>query len=355
MHKKKLASPVSLLLFLGMVFSLSIIVALYFINPIKPHILQRTSLPDSKNLSFADNDKNKVKQTSLGFAGDIMLGRTVEIEANIKEDHNYPFQFISEKTREVDIFFGNLENPIIRNCPPHRSGFTFCANPEMIDGLKYAGVDIVTLANNHTYNYGQGGFQETIEHLHENDILLTGDGKLEIRDKNGTTFGFVGIDKAQLGNPTLSEKEKDLILNSDKQVDILIVAPHWGVEYKNVALPGVKNLAKELIALGADTIIGSHPHWVQEAEFFNQEGDRLKHQTARDLKRPQSISFSNDDKKVIPVYYSLGNFVFDQMWSEETKKGLYVELVYEGIKLVEVKEYPTYMKTHAQPEFVDMN
>jgi poly-gamma-glutamate synthesis protein (capsule biosynthesis protein) len=103
---------------------------------------------------------------------------------------------------------------------------------------------------------------------------------------------------------------------------------HWGVEYQEKALPGVRGLAKEIIEYGADLIVGHHPHWVQDWEFIDGK----------------------------PVFYSLGNFVFDQMWSEKTKKGLAVVLTYESNgNLADYKLLPTYMFSWSQPEFVEEN
>ena len=86
-----------------------------------------------------------------------------------------------------------------------------------------------------------------------------------------------------------------------------------------------RDWATFMVEAGADVIAGHHPHWVQEIEYIDE----------------------------VPVYYSLGNFVFDQMWSEETKKGLVVKLTFEDGEIVNEELLPTYMSFHAQPEFVN--
>ena len=100
---------------------------------------------------------------------------------------------------------------------------------------------------------------------------------------------------------------------------------HWGVEYKNTPEKYQTDIADRVIALGADVIAGHHPHWVQTTEKINDKS----------------------------VYYSLGNFVFDQMWSEETKKGMVIELLYQGNELIKETKRNTYIKNIGQPEFVD--
>lgn len=114
-----------------------------------------------------------------------------------------------------------------------------------------------------------------------------------------------------------------MIKESDTKVDVLIISMHWGTEYQDKALPGVRDLAKTLVTLGADAIVGHHPHWVQDWEMVNGR----------------------------PVYYSLGNLVFDQMWSEHTKKGLVVKMYYDGDQFKRDEKLPTYMKKLGRPEF----
>lgn len=295
------------------------------------------SLPVKGKAAFQSIPNESTVTIILG--GDVMLGRSVEIQTRKQGDYRYPFLKIEEVLETADIAFVNLENPIIENCPPHNSGFTFCANPNMLEGLTYAGIDIVTLANNHTLNYGNKGLEETTSHLQKRGIAYTGLENLATIEKNGTTFGFIGLDKAQLGNPVLTEAERKLIEESDTKVDVLIVAPHWGVEYKETALPGVRTFAHELVNLGADVIVGAHPHWVQDREYIDERGNVI-------VKRRDEAT--DVIEKYTPIYYSLGNFIFDQMWSEETKKGLLVKLVFKNGEIIKESLYNTYMPVIGQ-------
>jgi poly-gamma-glutamate capsule biosynthesis protein CapA/YwtB (metallophosphatase superfamily) len=264
-----------------------------------------------------------VAQTTLLFTGDVMLGRSVNVTSLAKNDPTYPFIKVVEKMKDADLTIVNLENPIVENCPKKNDGMIFCADPQMIKGLTFAGVDVVSLANNHTLNYGKEGLEQTKKYLTDVNIDYA-DTHLATKKVNGVTFGFLGFEKSQLGNPQLSNQEVQLIKQANNQVDVLIVLMHWGVEYQNTALPGIQKLASELVDLGTDVIIGSHPHWVQNSEHING----------------------------VPVYYSLGNFVFDQMWSEETKKGLAVEITFEGKQIVKEKQFPVYIRQLGQPEWI---
>ena len=237
-------------------------------------------------------------------------------------DSTYPFAKVADETNNADIVFLNLENPIIENCPINTDGYKFCSSKEMAEGLVVSGIDIVTLANNHSSNYGQEGLAETVELLVSKNILATGLGKLETIRVKDTTFGFLGFD---LLTNVLKTQDLELIRESSGKVDVLIIGIHWGVEYTDKPIGKQRDWASFMVEKGADVIVGHHPHWVQEIEYI-------------------------DD---VPVYYSLGNFVFDQMWSEETKKGLVVKLTYEDGEIVNEELLPTYMSFHAQPEFVD--
>jgi poly-gamma-glutamate capsule biosynthesis protein CapA/YwtB (metallophosphatase superfamily) len=270
---------------------------------------------------FNSSQITPVKETNIILAGDVMLGRSVMTQSLKINDPSYPFRKVSEKLNQADIVFVNLENPIISNCPSSNSGFKFCADPKMIEGLKFAGVDVVSLANNHTLNYGKEGFAETEKILTENGIKWIGDGNLGIVEKNGIKFGFLGFDFV-----TLLPKETDyqLITDLKNKVDVLIVMVHWGVEYVSQPTKTQVSIAKELVEVGADVVAGSHPHWVQSTDYIDGK----------------------------PIFYSLGNFIFDQAWSEETKKGLAIELTYQDSKIINTKLLPIYMKNFVQPEWV---
>lgn len=265
---------------------------------------------------------NGVKQTSLIFTGDIMLGRSVMTKSLRLENPNYPFMNVADLLRSADVVFSNLENPIVDNCPHVDSGFKFCSDPKMIEGLKYAGVDVVSLANNHILNYRKEGFEQTKKYLDLNGIKWVGDGNLVIIEKNKIKFGFLGFNFLT-AKP--QNKDLDLIRNSKRKVDILVVSVHWGEEYKDKPSSHQRLLARQLSEAGADYIVGHHPHWIQEIEKIGNT----------------------------EVYYSLGNFIFDQMWSEETKKGMSVNLIFKGKKLEKENLLKSYMEKFAQPKWVN--
>ena len=141
-----------------------------------------------------------------------------------------------------------------------------------------------------------------------------------IKEKKGIKFGVLGFDFV-----SKSPKDEDfkLVSDSDKKVEVLVVGVHWGEEYKDRANKFQREWAKRLVEKGTDVVIGHHPHWIQDSESI--EGK--------------------------PVYYSLGNFIFDQMWSQKTRQGLILKLIYRNGQLVKIEELPIYMSSWAQPEF----
>ncbi len=274
--------------------------------------------------SFSNPINNlPVKQTTIIFTGDMMLGRSVMGAAIDSNDYFYPFRNTYEFLKKADITFGNLENPIIDNCQRHKGGFTFCTTKDIASGLKDSGFDLVTLANNHTNNYGADGLSQTKEHLNSIGIKSVGYGNLEIIEKNNITFGFLGFDLVT--SQINLDNNIDLIKTSDPEVDVLIVSPHWGVEYKDTANKFQQETARRMLEAGADLIIGHHPHWVQNYEEINGK----------------------------PVYHSLGNFIFDQAWSEETKKGLLLKITFEDKDVVNKEEFKTYTPKIGQPIIID--
>jgi len=297
------------------------------------------------------------------LVGDVMLGRKVMLESQKKKDFVYPFRKVASTLSTSDIVFINLENPMVKDCPYTYAGFKFCSPPESAEGLVSAGVDVVNLANNHSMNYGQAGINETLEILGDKEILATGLGELKVLEKQGTSFGFLGFDFT-VKEPIAADYEQ--IKNADEQVDILIVGVHWGVEYTDKPTVSQRLWAKKMVEAGADVISGHHPHWVQGVDCIAEDGS-ASYIAANDFKRGSVCQEST-----VPIFYSLGNFIFDQMWSEETKKGAIVELTFsskggsasgrKGGTLQGrvpsgtrqgMKTFRTYIRNWGQVEFVD--
>ncbi len=298
---------------------------------------------DHKNSSFYNQDPSLVTSyfllgyskindnvTTLLFGGDVMLARSVNTQMSKHGNYAWPVEKIKSLTSKADLFMVNLESPFGNNCQPTDKGMVFCADPQSTKSLTDSGVDVVTIANNHISNQGVGGQELTKKILTENSIYFVGDssGSAKIVVIKGVKIGILGFNDIPPYPKTINKLTEDNLVNQIKllrpQVDILIVTPHWGNEYSLRSLRQ-QSLAHLAIDSGADVVIGHHPHWVQE----------------------------NEDYKGKPIYYSLGNLIFDQMWSEETKKGLMVQLTYQGKNLLKQEKFPIKIQDYGQPAFTN--
>ncbi|HBC45031.1 MAG: SH3 type 3 domain protein [Candidatus Collierbacteria bacterium GW2011_GWB1_45_35] len=267
---------------------------------------------------------------TLLFGGDVMLGRSVNTRIIKYADFSWPFRKITSLFSEADLTMVNLESPFQTGCKPTDKGMIFCADPRSVEGLTTAGIDIVNLANNHINNQGQEGIDETINILNKNNIAYVGarrDSSVVFNIKN-TKIAFLGFTDIASGSKDVSTASPDSIKSqiseAKKSADLVITTFHWGNEYSQRSLHQVE-LAHLAINSGADVVIGHHPHWVQETEEYKGK----------------------------PIYYSLGNLVFDQMWSEETRKGLVVSLIFSGNQLVNKEEIPIKIFDYGQPNLVN--
>jgi poly-gamma-glutamate synthesis protein (capsule biosynthesis protein) len=290
---------------------------------------------------FLKKDYSSQKIT-INFVGDIMLSRTVDEKIAEINDPRYPFLLLADFLKNADLTGGNLESPFYDQGPPIREGMVFKADPKNIKGLTYAGFDLVTLANNHFGNQGIAGMLYTMSFLKKKGIDYLGAGKnieeahdFLIKDINGLKIAFIGVENysitpqsyfATLTKPGLLHVEADqigkIVKKARKEANLVIVTYHGGTEYAPQANQNQIDFAHAAIDAGADIVIGHHPHVIQGVE--NYKGKM--------------------------ILYSLGNFVFDQMWSLETQQGLAVQLNLEDNLLFSIKLVPVHIYNFCQPK-----
>jgi len=259
---------------------------------------------------------------SLIAVGDIMLGRNVNVKMQKYQNFNYPFEKTAAFLSSADLTFGNLESPFFDQCPIVGSGtFVFCADYQAIEGLKLAGFDILSLENNHLSNYGKAGIDQTQKLLLENQISFSDSNNLTIKQFNQTSFGFLSFNLTfGLDSGNILKKVRENLGKTDP----LIVSLHWGEEYKTKPAAWQVELAHELIDLGVRVILGHHSHWIGEIEEYKNG----------------------------LIFYSLGNFVFDQMWSQETREGLVVKITFENKNIKDFQTYNVLISDYSQPDFI---
>jgi poly-gamma-glutamate capsule biosynthesis protein CapA/YwtB (metallophosphatase superfamily) len=250
------------------------------------------------------------------FVGDIMLDRGVRtsVTKNLGGDYGALFAHTGY-LKDADIAFANLEGPVATGGYKAGSRFSFRMDPAGLVAMRTAGFDVVSFANNHVGDYARAAFTETFEHLRENNILVAGAGMnrteattpaiIEVR---GMKIGFlaatdVGPNWLQATDTTpgiliaSDPKLSAVIAAAKQQVDVLVVSFHWGNEY-SPANAHQEKLAHAAIDAGADIIVGHHPHVMEKVEIYKNK----------------------------PIFYSLGNFIFDQYFSPHTLRGMVAEV-----------------------------
>ena len=243
----------------------------------------------------------------------------------------------------ADIAIANFENPAPKAFRFHDHGTVFSANPAYIEGLVNAGLDYVSLGNNHIRDAGARGILETIEALDGFGIAHSGAGAnlaaartpalLEAGGATVAVLGydtiaggsFAGAERAGSAPLTVENVRVDVAAARAAGADLVIVFPHWGAEYDPTPFAGQRKLAQAAIDAGADMVIGNHAHWAAGIEVYKGK----------------------------PIWYALGNFVFDQTWSEPTMEGITLELTFSGAELVQVRMRPHLILDRAQPNFMD--
>jgi len=289
----------------------------YFFNsPVLPGPPLSSPLP-----SFAPSPRvTPDKPVTLLFVGDVMLGRSVNQHIYESNDPSWPYIYVKDVLRSADITYINLESPLVSNCPVVESGMKFCGATSNVQGLVDAGIDVASLANNHATNYGSAGLSETVKLLSDSGIAPIGVGTSSSIVREGYLYTFLSF------NDVGEDASAKLTTIPKRAKELVIVTFHWGSEYQSQPNNRQIMLAHKAIDLGADLVIGAHPHWVQTKEIYKDK----------------------------PIYYSLGNFVFDQEWSLKTKQGLAVRFTYRGTELLKTEELPVLIENYGQPR-LDIN
>jgi poly-gamma-glutamate synthesis protein (capsule biosynthesis protein) len=275
-----------------------------------------SSLEDYYKLSQDQLKQNEDLNTEVIFnaVGDIMLSREV---ANRMHQNNFdaywPFRNLEQELGwDVDFNFGNLESPFSgRDDFGVDTSLKFNAPTWAFAGLEQYNFKVLNLANNHITNQGIEGLLYTRNLLFKNQMLPVGVGKDLDEAWRGQVFSIKGIRIGFIGATYYSGSNNNnvaLIQDTDRLItalnelksrsDFIVVTMHAGEEYVRTPNQSQINFAKTAIDNGADLVIGAHPHWVQTIEQYKQKY----------------------------IFYSLGNFIFDQMWSQDTREGLMLKI-----------------------------
>lgn len=298
-----------------------------------------------KTLNHEEVEKASLEKNTIVAAGDVMLSRHVGTKIREAGNVNLPFLKIKDILASGDITFINLEAPFYNKGEPVTEGMIFKAEPETIEGLTFSGIDIVSLANNHIKNKGEAGMIYTFDHLTKSGVKYAGAGRNDdevheaaLLEKKGVKFAFLaytasdGVKESSdenISNPDVafldSEQAKKDIGKAKENADAVIVSMHAGAEYAFDPSQKQIDFARSTIDSGASLVLGHHPHVVQKVERYKD-------------------GF---------IIYSLGNLVFDQMWSEETREGVIAKCRFEGKDLKSLEFIPIKIENYNQPRIAE--
>ncbi len=277
-----------------------------------------TIAPDK--VAETDETKRQVKGAStngleeeetihLGFAGDICLDDTCAVMRHMKEKGGFSkviSKKLVQKMRDYDCMVINNEFSVSkRGAPMEGKAYTFRSHPSNLKYLKYLGVDVAGLANNHIYDYGEDAFLDTLKYLKEAGFQTVGAGKNK-KEAKEPAYLMIKNQKIAIVAATRAEKyiltpeagknspgvfrtyqDKEYvkeIKKAAKKADYVIAYVHWGTEYSTELEEVQKTQARDYINAGADVVVGAHTHCLQGMEWY----------------------------KGVPIFYSLGNFWFNE-------------------------------------------
>ncbi len=231
------------------------------------------------------------KEIILSFIGDCTLGRDERYGYENSFDHvfklnnndySYFFRNVKEVLEADDLTIANLEGTLTDATIRQEKKFTFKGDPSYVNILLSGSVEIVNLANNHTRDFKEKGYNDTLKALESSNIGYFGDTIFLIEEVKGIKIGFAGFSGFANTSSKIIQIEESLKYFNEQKVDIKIVSFHWGIERDNYHNSTQESLGKTAIDNGADLVIGHHPHVLQGIQEYNERY----------------------------IVYSLGNFVF---------------------------------------------
>ncbi|MBA3416362.1 MAG: CapA family protein [Chloroflexia bacterium] len=295
----------------------------------------------------------------IGVVGDIVPGRNVHLHMERYGDFTRPFRRVASLLRGFDLTVANLEGNLSATLPQpvNDHSFTFVSSPAMLDGFALAGIDAVTLANNHTVwndeGWGLQGLLDTMAALEAAGLPYFGAGYDLAGARapwtttvNGTSVAWLGIDGVTANyevapgtvngvvdfdagataerpgtNPYLSSQFLADIAAAAASATVVIPYFHMGAEYVQIPPAWAVAGARAAIDAGATMVVTNHPHVIQGMEIYSGR----------------------------PIVYSPGNFIIDQMWGVEVRSGYALEVLLRGSTVVGLRVHGTEIEEFHQP------
>lgn len=295
----------------------------------------------------------------LGVVGDIVPGRNVHAHMVQYGDFTRPFLRVAPLLRSFDITIANLEGNLSATLPQPSDAhsFSFVSDPAMLDGMSLAGIDALTVANNHTVwnseGWGLQAFLDTLDAMEAHGMPYFGGGRdigvartPLVFELAGQRIAFLGIDGVTANyevepgtingvldfdagatadrpgtNPFLMSQVLEDISAATAVADIVIPYFHYGAEYVSVVPAWAAAAARSAIDAGATMVVTNHPHVNQGMEVYAGR----------------------------PIVYSPGNFILDQMWAVEVRSGYVLEIDFRGTRIVGLRIHGVEIEDFHQP------
>ena len=272
-----------------------------------------------------------VPRVTLLFVGNIVPARCVRAAADQRGDDRYIYAEVAPLIRQADYAVALLNSALTNRLPPTGCVATYLllGDPHHAQTMAWAGFDAVNMATNHIKNGGDDAFLDTLAAVRQAHLAPVGAGanlaealQPLLVTLGGVRFALVALNKIEPRSfasedapgsaPLTTEHLQQVMQAARAQADVVIALPHWGPEYDATPLVYQRRWAQQFVAAGADVVVGNHSHVVQGMDILDG----------------------------VPVFYSLGNFVFDQTWSLATQQGVMLQLTFEGPQLVAYRLIP---------------
>ena len=306
---------------------------------VAPSAMPSPTVPPTPTATASPSPTPTPATTTLLFVGNIVPARCVRAAADRRGDDHYIYAEVAPFIRKADFAVALLntaltQSGVVTGC---RRTFVLTGDPKHAQTLAWAGFDLVNIGTNHIKNCGwvgcgDKGFLETLENLHAAGLPTVGGGldldaalQPYVVTLHGVRFAFVslnGIEPRSFADdhtpgtaPLTEENARRAIALARQQADVVIALPHWGPEYDPTPNYLQRRAARWLVKAGADVIVGNHSHVVQGMQILGG----------------------------VPVFYSLGSFVFDQDWSRETQQGVMLTLTFVGKNMVSYAYTPVHI------------
>ncbi len=295
----------------------------------------------------------------MGVVGDIVPGRNVHAHMVQYGDFTRPFLRTAPLLRSFDITIANLEGNLSATLPQPSDAhsFSFVSDPAMLDGMALAGIDALTVANNHTVwnseGWGLQAFLDTLDAMEAHGMPYFGGGRdigvaraPLVFELAGQRIAFLGIDGVTANyevapgavngvldfdagatvdrpgtNPFLMSQVLEDISAATALADVVIPYFHYGAEYVSVVPDWAAAAARSAIDAGATMVVTNHPHVNQGMEVYAGR----------------------------PIVYSPGNFILDQMWAAEVRSGYVLEIDFRGTQIVGLRIHGVEIEEFHQP------